>query len=366
MLFAVSLTGCSANSNSAKKDLKDELANIKEGKIDASENDVWEALHIYSTKGDRQELENVMEESLKSILSEFDFDIKSVKATDASAHARVKIHAYDVGKVLSQDDCMTKLILYMDSAEGKTTQQALSYFMGLVTESHFVSDIETEVFMTYSEEDGKYHISYTEDFLSSVFGGTNSYTYEVSLSDIIGTAKQEHQEEIKYKGYDDTKVLNLPKDNKTTISSPSDPIAMDETGICDNLDYFYEEKRFMLEIRVKEVVRGEEALILLQNADIENEMPDAGKETIIIKVEAGCLKNNAESKNVGISMDDFSFLTSGGEYINNKIVFGLPEKEEIGEDKTAEICAAFDIPNGEDGCLIFCSYMDTSLCFSIK
>lgn len=328
---------------------------------------LWDTLHISANKETMRNHERNIYDAAKAILEDTTFEVSNVKIENDLITADVVFHTYNVGEVLSSDDFQTNMVLYAesqkeDSASTKVLQEKVIQFIAeQVIDSHKVTDTNVNVVLSQTDENPS--VYFTDALLSAMFGGTDTYDYQISLSDItLGDNAGDGQMQ-KIQEYDETRILNLPSSNRTTISTPTNPISMGHEGVFDNMDYFYQEKRCCLKISVDEIIRGDAANNLM-GTDPANGSPDAGMEYLAAKVSAECVESATGT--VNISMDDFSFLDESGRYAKNVFAIGLAGSTDLKEGEKGEIFVVFQIVKGEGGYILFNPYMDTALCFSIN
>jgi len=119
--------------------------------------------------------------------------------------------------------------------------------------------------------------------------------------------------------------INMPT---STTTQPTTP-ATSDTGNRKNPAALGTELSFTVKntldsykgkISIEQVIRGEEALMQVQDANMFNDAPDEGYEYMLAKINIAITDNANDDKVVDISQADFTLVSSSGKDYNRKSV----------------------------------------------
>lgn len=362
-LFCIILSSC-GNNDTVKTDVEKQLESIKIGQESLMNFDMYNRMHVQDSK---QNLEDIENNSLNHIFSSMGYEVSDISVNNSTAIATLNLTTKDVDKILSKDYIMTQLILdyanYMKQNPNATRTEVDSYMMDMVCKTIYEEEdsITTTVHANVYKDSngGAWRIAYDDAFLNAILGGIDE-EYLIDMDDICEEAMQEV--DIMY---DYNKILNLPESNKTTRSSIKSPIKINEEAIFDNSDYFFQKERYVLKMKLTDVIRGSKAKEMLDEASKENSrMLNTNEEFILFKVQINLDNNLTSSEIVSLDATDFSLMDSNGHFYNNCIVFGIDSLSPISEGNTTEGWVCFSIARGTSSYLMFKDYMDNTLVFS--
>lgn len=164
-------------------------------------------------------------------------------------------------------------------------------------------------------------------------------------------------------------LIGLPKDNDSntnTIGTRENPAPIGKTvyydGYIKNL-LSKDTNTLSLRLTVTDVVRGEEALKIVENASKYNDLPEDGEEYVLVKVKIKLVKLT-DDKKYTVSIYDFDFTTKDGAVLGRTSVSGLkPELSDLYEGGLTEGYVCCIVPSGTP---LLLSWEDGERWFSLE